>query len=172
MPRLRKRRHEIRHSKQRKWAVSYGNCLIQLFRNAFPCNMLRCNPKRCVPPKLRGQDLNLRPRGYEPRELPDCSTPRYGPTWRPTVGAFRFRQTASTAGTQRTEPQPFNQTRSRSTDTLASLPRSVYGKRSTGGLLRPPSAPPLPLAEGTRLVNQSNRHVPMGCQWRIGGSNP
>ena len=26
----------------------------------------------------RGQDLNLRPRGYEPRELPDCSTPRHG----------------------------------------------------------------------------------------------
>jgi hypothetical protein len=26
--------------------------------------------------KLRGQDSNLRPRGYEPRELPDCSTPR------------------------------------------------------------------------------------------------
>lgn len=25
---------------------------------------------------LRGQDLNLRPRGYEPRKLPDCSTPR------------------------------------------------------------------------------------------------
>jgi hypothetical protein len=25
---------------------------------------------------LRGKDLNLRPRGYEPRELPDCSTPR------------------------------------------------------------------------------------------------
>ena len=24
----------------------------------------------------RGQDLNLWPRGYEPRELPDCSTPR------------------------------------------------------------------------------------------------
>ena len=24
----------------------------------------------------RGQDLNLRPRGYEPRELPGCSTPR------------------------------------------------------------------------------------------------
>ena len=27
--------------------------------------------------KLRGQDSNLRPRGYEPRELPGCSTPRY-----------------------------------------------------------------------------------------------
>ena len=24
----------------------------------------------------RGQDLNLRPSGYEPDELPDCSTPR------------------------------------------------------------------------------------------------
>jgi hypothetical protein len=27
---------------------------------------------------LRGQDLNLRPQGYEPYELPDCSTPRWG----------------------------------------------------------------------------------------------
>ena len=27
--------------------------------------------------KLRGQDLNLRPSGYEPDELPGCSTPRY-----------------------------------------------------------------------------------------------
>ena len=27
---------------------------------------------------LRGQDLNLRPSGYEPDELPDCSTPRVG----------------------------------------------------------------------------------------------
>ena len=26
---------------------------------------------------LRGQDLNLRPLGYEPNELPNCSTPRY-----------------------------------------------------------------------------------------------
>ena len=27
-------------------------------------------------PEWRGQDSNLRPRGYEPRELPGCSTPR------------------------------------------------------------------------------------------------
>jgi len=26
---------------------------------------------------LRGQDLNLRPSGYEPDELPGCSTPQY-----------------------------------------------------------------------------------------------
>ena len=26
---------------------------------------------------VRGQDLNLRPSGYEPDELPGCSTPRY-----------------------------------------------------------------------------------------------
>ena len=28
-------------------------------------------------PEWRGQDSNLRPRGYEPRELPGCSTPRH-----------------------------------------------------------------------------------------------
>ena len=28
---------------------------------------------------LRGQDLNLRPSGYEPDELPGCSTPRQTP---------------------------------------------------------------------------------------------
>ena len=28
---------------------------------------------------LRGQDLNLRPSGYEPDELPGCSTPRRCP---------------------------------------------------------------------------------------------
>ena len=35
---------------------------------------------------LRGQDLNLRPSGYEPDELPGCSTPRY---WRTEGGKRR-----------------------------------------------------------------------------------
>ena len=31
-------------------------------------------PNSCK--RLRGRDLNPRPLGYEPNELPDCSTPR------------------------------------------------------------------------------------------------
>jgi hypothetical protein len=30
---------------------------------------------------LRGRDLNPRPLGYEPNELPDCSTPRHSGTF-------------------------------------------------------------------------------------------
>ena len=47
-------------------------------------DLRNANPALCQtelrPPiadnKLRGQDLNLRPLGYEPNELPGCSTPR------------------------------------------------------------------------------------------------
>ena len=47
--------------------------------------------------KWRGQDLNLRPRGYEPRVLPDCSTPRQ---YRPGLcgrGRCFFRMSAGIA---------------------------------------------------------------------------
>ena len=33
---------------------------------------------------LRGQDSNLRPSGYEPDELPDCSTPHQKNNSNPT----------------------------------------------------------------------------------------
>jgi hypothetical protein len=39
----------------------------------------RLSPERFVRLEkwLRGRDLNPRPLGYEPNELPDCSTPRH-----------------------------------------------------------------------------------------------
>jgi hypothetical protein len=40
---------------------------------------------------LRGRDLNPRPLGYEPNELPDCSTPRHPNSSKPImVGLGRF----------------------------------------------------------------------------------
>ena len=44
------------------------------------CLIIRVNKKRLDIHqvfKLRGPDLNQQPSGYEPDELPDCSTPRY-----------------------------------------------------------------------------------------------
>src|SRR5712691_13105456 len=40
---------------------------------------------------LRGRDLNPRPLGYEPNELPDCSTPRQSQTKHPESPKFRPR---------------------------------------------------------------------------------
>src|ERR1700683_4503990 len=48
----------------------------------------------------RGEDLNLRPSGYEPDELPDCSTPRRRnhPTWTTGRSPRRPPATPRTAG--------------------------------------------------------------------------
>ena len=51
---------------------------------------------------LRGQDLNLRPSGYEPDELPDCSTPHqegrafYKRRYRAAIPSFAPRLKART----------------------------------------------------------------------------
>ena len=43
---------------------------------------------------LRGGDLNPRPLGYEPNELPDCSTPRHGRNSEPrNTGPWQARGT-------------------------------------------------------------------------------
>jgi hypothetical protein len=49
---------------------------------------------------LRGQDLNLRPSGYEPDELPGCSTPRLGvrTMLRAVMSCKRFVQTLCHTG--------------------------------------------------------------------------
>jgi hypothetical protein len=44
---------------------------------------------------LRGQDLNLGPSGYEPDELPGCSTPRWCVLWAPGEGPERCPPSAS-----------------------------------------------------------------------------
>ena len=45
-------------------------------KRTAPRETRRAGPRNEAPPlSSRGQDLNLRPLGYEPSELPDCSTP-------------------------------------------------------------------------------------------------
>src|SRR2546428_9237464 len=55
---------------------------------------------------LRGKDLNLRPLGYEPNELPDCSTPQiHRSVAEPTRQIFRPKLLLTRTGL-REPPQP------------------------------------------------------------------
>ena len=51
--------------------------LIFIFMRIVKNNYLAEVSINCLNDWLRGTDLNRRPSGYEPDELPDCSTPRY-----------------------------------------------------------------------------------------------
>ena len=55
------------------WGIVWGTDLYQIKRlKKYLFNLLILLNLKW----LRGQDSNLRPSGYEPDELPDCSTPR------------------------------------------------------------------------------------------------
>ena len=51
-------------------------CQEVLSARASVTNRSQRGPRR-LEMWLRGRDLNPRPLGYEPNELPDCSTPRH-----------------------------------------------------------------------------------------------
>ena len=59
----------------------------------------------------RGRDLNPRPSGYEPDELPDCSTPRRSchvtrvPHWCAQAGRIRHASAHQSPAKRQTEPR-------------------------------------------------------------------
>ena len=70
-------------------------CLCGAWANSTPCIRKEYRIRKEYPRHpveiagikwLRGQDSNLRPSGYEPDELPDCSTPRHRWTTRIAKG--------------------------------------------------------------------------------------
>ena len=109
---------------------------------------------------LRGRDLNPRPLGYEPNELPDCSTPRQ-PTDRNTP--CRCAQGSH----RRQEPGTIQQQLDsrRFVIRQASTPRRTHDRRSRR-LDRVPGTPvPLPARHTPAF------HRPRSRQWHAAGSD-
>ena len=74
-------------------------------RSASKAAVRRRNPPECDGFRycwaLRGGDLNPRPLGYEPNELPDCSTPRQTPHRRTIACSGTFNLTRARVEIQR-----------------------------------------------------------------------
>ena len=95
-------------------------------RRANPCDICRAATW------LRGQDSNLRPSGYEPDELPNCSTPRCGRFHRNAMLFYMIARLLSTvfaAFPKFVAQGPFfflRQTRARRTRKIKYLTRSSF----------------------------------------------
>ena len=109
---------------------------------------------------LRGQDLNLRPLGYEPSELPNCSTPRY-------------KNKVTTAARDAVESRPLRRcpgraaARCRPDDDPAARPAD--GERSPAGGTNPPGRAALSVRSRRAERRYSLlEHASISCGERIG----
>jgi hypothetical protein len=82
---------------------------------------------------LRGRDLNPRPLGYEPNELPDCSTPRHPFNQSHLVGLGRFELPTSRLSGVRSNQLSYRP---------VPLMRPVFGRKKEPHHLRSARAPP------------------------------